>query len=128
MPRKTQTLMALKDNTILQLVDQSTDIINHWFKIACLQSLDTEEGASINAQLYKRTSKINEPFTGHMITVKSVYIENGDEGEMPYVVFRVYDEMTEEITLKPIGYFTLDELLYLVKALQIPGDDPRQTE
>lgn len=116
--------MSIKSETLSLLIKQGMGIMGHLLGIASILALPSGI-APINAHIFKRTSKINEPCTGHMITVKSASVE-GTAGGNPVIVFDVYDDMTEETVKRPMDYFTFDELLYLVQTIQIEGYDPRE--
>lgn len=123
--------MDLKDRTLNTGYTQLIEILEHWFCIAVIQSKDNNFIAPINKQMFKRTSALNEPCEGHMITVKSVFTAvNGDDDEhdTSRIIFNVYDDYLEETFKRPFEYFNIEELLYLANNLKITGYDPRSIE
>ena len=119
--------MDLKNRTLNTGFTQLIEILEHWFGIAVLQFKDNDFIAPINKQMFKRTSALDEPCEGHMITVKSVFTENGlFEGEKPIIIFNVYDDYLEETFRRPFEYFNIEELLYLANNINIEGYDPRE--
>lgn len=125
-----KTLMSYKKDTLKQAVSQTREIVERWFNIIvlqhCVKDMDSDHKVPVNKQIFHRTSKIDEPIEGHMLTIKSIYLENGDFlEERPSVVFDVYDDYLEENFRREASYFTLEELLYLAETIEIQGYDPR---